>query len=594
MGIYYLDANVIGRSSGRSAVGAAAYRRSAKMKSIAHAAYQRGEKIIGEGDSVTHDYRAKGGVVYSEIMLPENAPPEFMDAQTLWNAVEVRETHKKARLAREVIVALPRDFCLAEQTDVLRAYVKENFVSKGLGVDFSIHDKGDGNPHAHIMFTTRFITPEGLGKKDRDLDKKSELMKWRKGWTDVNNRMFERLGLDERIDHRSYKEQGLDREPMIHLGHKASALEKKGIKTERGDYNREIQRRNAERETREIAFESSESEDNKDSSVLKKERDEGRDTAKTLRHVGKLQRQSDAERTARKDARQSEVEKAARRVEKSWEDRRAQNLKELEEYLKAAKAEKIAEEMRERQNIAENMHETRENYIALEKELNRLKYEYNTENQELPPLRYRTQKAGEYVKNIAELKSEGAKLQKMRQSLSWRDWGRKAEIDEKIRQVEQKIAQEQDSLKNRFHIDPAHAHAELKRLQEEIREKEHKANIRAARIQEIKGNQEAIKLAYHTQKLLNETRHDRQKIDKLLEEMNTPPESIREKSLQERAAHRLNTVTDEDFQRVIKNLPKSQAENLIKHVESKKLGEARRLLRDITEKERSRTDDRGR
>ena len=150
MAIFYIKVNIIGRSSGRSAIGAATYRRSAKMQSIAHAAYQRGEKIYEKGDKITHDYRSKSGVVHSEIMLPDGAPSEFMDAQTLWNAVETSEKRKDAQLAREIIVALPREFDLQEQIEIMREYVKTNFVNKGMIAVFSIHNKGDDNPHAHI------------------------------------------------------------------------------------------------------------------------------------------------------------------------------------------------------------------------------------------------------------------------------------------------------------------------------------------------------------------------------------------------------------------------------------------------------------
>jgi len=245
-----MDFKIIGRSSGRSAVGAAAYRRSAKMQSVAHAAYQSGEKLIEKGDKITLDYRAKGGVVHSEIILPEGAPPEFMDAQILWNAAEASETRKNAQLAREIIVALPQEFNLDEQVEVLRAYLQENFVKIGMIADFSIHNNQATNPHAHIMLTMREVSRDGFGKKNRDWNKKENLLEWRKAWANINNDMFERKGLAERIDHRSYKEQGLDRLPYIHMGHEAAALEKKGIRTAKGDYNREIRRHNEEQETR--------------------------------------------------------------------------------------------------------------------------------------------------------------------------------------------------------------------------------------------------------------------------------------------------------------------------------------------------------
>jgi hypothetical protein len=97
------------------------------------------------------------------------------------------------------------------------------------------------------MLTTRHITLDGFGKKNTDWNKKELLLEWREAWAHTNNEMFDRKGLTERIDHRSYKEQGVDRLPYIHMGHEATALEKKGIRTRRGDYNREIQKRNETR-----------------------------------------------------------------------------------------------------------------------------------------------------------------------------------------------------------------------------------------------------------------------------------------------------------------------------------------------------------
>jgi hypothetical protein len=245
MAIYYMDTKIIGRSSGRSAVGAAAYRRSAKMQSVAHAAYHRGKKIHEIGENITHDYRSKSGVVHSEIMLPDDAPLEFMDSETLWNTVEAKERRKDSQLAREIIVALPREFNLNEQIEVMRDYVKENFVSKGMIADFSIHDN-EGNPHAHIMLTMRHVSQKGFGLKNTDWNKKEFLLSYRKSWAHIINIKLAQKGLDERIDHRSLKEQGVDRLPYIHMGHEATALERKGIRTRKGDYNREIRRHNEE------------------------------------------------------------------------------------------------------------------------------------------------------------------------------------------------------------------------------------------------------------------------------------------------------------------------------------------------------------
>lgn len=147
MAIYSCECKVFGRAKGQSAVGKAAYR--------------SGEKLTNEYDGMTHDYTKKGGVVYSEIMLCENAPKEYQDRVTLWNAVEKVEKDNGARLAREYRVCLQREFTLEENIEVVRKYIKENFTDKGIIADYSIHDKNDGNPHAHIMLTMRPLDEKG-------------------------------------------------------------------------------------------------------------------------------------------------------------------------------------------------------------------------------------------------------------------------------------------------------------------------------------------------------------------------------------------------------------------------------------------------
>lgn len=147
MAIYSCECKVFGRAKGQSAVGKAAYR--------------SGEKLTNEYDGMTHDYTKKGGVVYSEIMLCENAPKEYQDRVTLWNAVEKVEKDNGARLAREYRVCLQMEFTLEENIEVVRKYIKENFTDKGMIADYSIHDKNDGNPHAHIMLTMRPLDEKG-------------------------------------------------------------------------------------------------------------------------------------------------------------------------------------------------------------------------------------------------------------------------------------------------------------------------------------------------------------------------------------------------------------------------------------------------
>ena len=235
---------------------------------MAAAAYRSSEKLVNEWDGLTHDYTRKGGVVHTEIMLPSHAPPEFADRSTLWNSVEQIEKSSTAQLAREIEVALPVELSRAEQLALVRSFVQDNFVSAGMCADFAIHDKGTGNPHAHILLTIRPIKengewgakcrkvydldgqgqriPDGKGgwKSHRedttDWNQRGNAEKWRAAWAAYTNRALEAAGRPERIDHRSYKRQGVDKIPTVHMGPAASQMERRGIQTEKGNINREI------------------------------------------------------------------------------------------------------------------------------------------------------------------------------------------------------------------------------------------------------------------------------------------------------------------------------------------------------------------
>jgi len=239
---------------------------------VAAAAYRSGEKLTNEWDGLTHDYTHKPGVVHAEIMLPAHAPPEFSDRSTLWNSVEQIEKASNAQLAREIEVALPVELSRAEQLALVRSYVQDNFVADGMCADFALHDKGDGNPHAHIMLTIRPLKPDGRWgpkcQKVYDLDSSGNRIpdrkggwknhredttdwnnrenaeKWRSAWAAYTNRALEVAGRPERIDHRSYARQGIEKIPTIHMGVAASQMERRGIQTEKGDINRQIAKDN--------------------------------------------------------------------------------------------------------------------------------------------------------------------------------------------------------------------------------------------------------------------------------------------------------------------------------------------------------------
>jgi len=165
--IYSLNINIKSRGKGQSAIAAAAY--------IA------GERFKNEYDGLFHDRTDRNDVVHSEIVLPENAPLDFLDRATLWNAVEQSERAKNAQLCREVRLALPKDFTLEQNINLVLQYVNENFVSRGMVADIAIHDKNDGNVHAHVLLTMRPLERDGtFGAKSRMeyiLDDNGEKMK---------------------------------------------------------------------------------------------------------------------------------------------------------------------------------------------------------------------------------------------------------------------------------------------------------------------------------------------------------------------------------------------------------------------------------
>ena len=304
MAIYHLEAKVVSRGAGRSAVAASAYLSSSRL--------------YNDYDGIQHDYTKKQGLVWQEVFLSEYAPQEWQDREKLWNAVEEVETAKDSRLAREFVVALPIELNREQQIELLQDFIREQFVSDGMCADAAIHDTDGHNPHAHILLTVRpldeqgrwqyktekeylcvrngeergftaaefklaqnegwekqypykvgkkkvYMTPsiaeaQGLVRADKHpkstrygrqnpiserWNSEEQLVEWRKAWADVSNRYLERYGHDERIDHRSNAARGLDEIPTIHEGVTARALERKGVIADRCEINRQIKADNA-------------------------------------------------------------------------------------------------------------------------------------------------------------------------------------------------------------------------------------------------------------------------------------------------------------------------------------------------------------
>ena len=304
MAIYHLEAKVVSRGAGRSAVAASAYLSCSRL--------------YNDYDGIQHDYTKKQGLVWQQVFLPEYAPQEWKDREQLWNAVEEVETAKDSRLAREFVVALPIELSREQQIELLQEFIRGQFVSDGMCADAAIHDTDGHNPHAHILLTVRpldergkwqyktekeylcmrngeergftaaefrtaqnerwekqypykvgkkkvYMVPseadaQGLARADKHpkstrygrqnpiserWNSEEQLLTWRAAWADVSNRCLERAGREERIDHRSNAAWGIDEIPTIHEGVTAQALERKGIISDRCEINRQIRADNA-------------------------------------------------------------------------------------------------------------------------------------------------------------------------------------------------------------------------------------------------------------------------------------------------------------------------------------------------------------
>ena len=252
-------------------------KRSAGQSAVASAAYRAGEKIHSDYYGEDSDYTHKGGVICSEILLPSHAPPKYADRETLWNAVEKAERGKNAQLAYSFDIALQNELSLEENISLARQYLLEQFVSRGMIVDFAVHqpekDGGISNPHFHVMCPIRPLKEDGRwdAKQHRqylfdengnpilddaghqkfnavpttDWGTPETLEHWRKAWADLCNSKFAEKGLVCRIDHRSYEAQGVELMPTVHEGPSVRQMEAKGIRTDKGDFNRFVKSTNA-------------------------------------------------------------------------------------------------------------------------------------------------------------------------------------------------------------------------------------------------------------------------------------------------------------------------------------------------------------
>ncbi len=242
MAIYHLSAKVISRSTGASALAAAAYRSASRLHD------QRLDRH--------HDFTNKPGVVHSEVMLPDGADEAWKDREQLWNDVEAAELRKDAQLSREIEFALPRELTKDQAIELARDFVQAEFVDRGMVADLNVHwdigEDGQPKPHAHVMLTTREIEigddgSVSFGAKARDWNRTDLLTHWREAWANIANERLASLDIDARIDHRSLEARGIDLEPQHKIGPAASRMVGEGLTSERLEQHHAIARSNGEK-----------------------------------------------------------------------------------------------------------------------------------------------------------------------------------------------------------------------------------------------------------------------------------------------------------------------------------------------------------
>lgn len=258
MAIYHLSVQIISRSAGHNAVAAAAYRSGERLKDWQQVSAEKAridalkgsvspEAVAAERQRKVgvYDYRRKRGIDHSEVISPPNAPAWMADRETLWNGVEKSERRKDSQLARDLNIALPRELGLEAQAQLVRGYVLEQFVSKGMVADVAIHDAAGNNPHAHVLLTMREVRGGGFGAKNCSWNNRGNVEQWRAAWAEHANRALADAGSTATIDHRTLKAQAIDREPQLHLGKDATQAIRKDRDTPRSLRMRRIQQRNA-------------------------------------------------------------------------------------------------------------------------------------------------------------------------------------------------------------------------------------------------------------------------------------------------------------------------------------------------------------
>lgn len=565
MAIYHCSVKIVSRSSGRSAVGAAAYR--------------SGNELYNSYDGITHDYTRKSGIEYSEIILPNNAPKEYLNREKLWNSVEKIEKNKNAQLAREVEIALPIELSRKQQIELLQEYVKENFVKYGMCVDFSIHsghkhNKSKGfnlsdqdinieNPHAHILLTMRPLGKNGewgakskkvymldenenriYDKKKRqykcykenttDWNKTETLEQWRENWEKECNKKLEKYGFEERIDHRSYKDQGINKQPTIHLG-AAAPMEKRGEPTDRGRINEEIKKINNEIEKLEKEITKLEKEEN-NKKYIKAAADEIKPPEPEKGSKNPLEKEESKTPNADVDFIKNKTNKLY-----NFENMYLQNEKELhnnKEHKSKIETEnksiesEIQRKIRELDNVAEKMLDSNNNIISLH----------------------------EQIEDLTE-KKQGLKLFKGKE---------KKQLEGQIKDFESRIELEKKNLYLEFGVTPdqtVNKLNEIEKQKNEIYSKQPSGTIDLnLNIEKLERQKVLIELEYKKEKILIDNSPYKKEIEDKLKEKRLSNDNFNETIGTTRIGKKLSNISQMDLKKIMKYYP--QDKNLMQLIQN--------------------------
>ena len=216
MANYHLSAKVIGRGSPRT--------KRLPQSAVGAAAYGSGSRLVDARTGVVYDFRRKPSVIGAGILIPEDAPVWANDREALWNRAERRERRKDAVVCREIEFSLPRELAWPQRERLVRKFLDEQFVRRGMVADYALHDPlardGRRQPHCHTLLTMRAFSGEEFGDKVRAWNSRALLRLWRAEWSKAANAALHEAGFSNAatLDHRSYRDRGLKVLPTIHEG----------------------------------------------------------------------------------------------------------------------------------------------------------------------------------------------------------------------------------------------------------------------------------------------------------------------------------------------------------------------------------------